>query len=124
MESKDLNLSIEAVGSSGFILSSEQRAALQTSLVLLQNKQKFANVFFWGKIIGGREDYYIAQGFAKDYLSERRTLYRYSRPTLYILEIFDAFLRIPCFSRNDNSFRSHGGPSPPTLDESVAQNRR
>lgn len=75
MESKSLHLSVDAVGSSGFILSPEQKAALQTSLVLLQNNQKFKNVVFWGKIIGGREDYYIAQGVTKDYLSEKRTLY-------------------------------------------------
>ena len=76
MESTNLHLNIDHVGSSGVILSAEQKAALQTSLTILQNNQKFYRVYFWGKIIGIKDDYFIAQGVTEDELGDRRTLYR------------------------------------------------
>jgi len=77
MESEGLNMNIDYVGSSGFILSTEQKAALQSSLVILKNNYKFSRVLFWGKILGVKKDYFIAQGVGKDELKERKTLYRY-----------------------------------------------
>jgi len=68
-------LNIDYVGSSGVILSPEQKAALQTSLVILQNENKFNTVYFWGKIFGVKDDYFIAQGVSKDEFSGRRTFY-------------------------------------------------
>ena len=76
MDSQDLHLSIDYVGSSGIILSTEQKAALQTSLTILQSDYKFAAVYFWGKILGVKDDYFIAQGVSNDEFAGRRTLYR------------------------------------------------
>ena len=76
MDSQDLHLSIDYVGSSGVILSLEQKAALQTSLCILQNNQKFSRVYFWGKILGVKDDYFIAQGIGEDELGVKKTLYR------------------------------------------------
>lgn len=70
-------MSVDYVGSSGVILSTEQKAALMSSLVILKNNYKFARVLFWGKILGVKNDYFIAQGVGKDELKERKTLYRY-----------------------------------------------
>jgi len=75
MDSKDLHLNIDYVGSSGIILSPEQKASLQNSLCILQNNMKFCKVYFWGKIIGVKDDYFIVQGVGKDELSEKKTLY-------------------------------------------------
>jgi len=75
MESHNLHLNIDFVGSSGIVLSPEQKASLQASLVILQNNQKFAHVHFWGKILGVKDDYYIAQGLSNDLFAEKRTLY-------------------------------------------------
>jgi len=75
MDSQNLHLSIDFVGSSGVILSPEQKAALQTSLVTLKSNQKFARVYLWGKILGVKDDYYIAQGTFNDAFAEKRTLY-------------------------------------------------
>lgn len=69
-------MSIDYVGSSGIILSTEQKAALQSSLVILRNNYKFERVLFWGKILGVKNDYFIVQGVGKDELKERKTLYR------------------------------------------------
>jgi len=76
MDSQNLHLNIDFVGSSGVVLSSEQKASLQASLVILQSNQKFDHVYFWGKILGVKDDYYIAQGISGDLFAERRTLYR------------------------------------------------
>ena len=76
MDSQDLHLSVDYVGSSGVMISPEQKAALQTSLCILQNNQKFSRVNMWGKILGVKDDYFIAQGIGKDELGEKKTLYR------------------------------------------------
>jgi len=75
MDSQSLRHTIEFVSGWGVILSPEQKASLQTSLPILLNRQKFTHVQFWGKIIGIQDDYYIAQGYTRDQLSEKRTLY-------------------------------------------------
>ena len=78
MDSQCLNLNIDHVGSSGIILSVEQKAALETSLTILKSEQKFSRVYFWGKVLGIKDDYFIAQGVGKDEMaeSEKKTLYR------------------------------------------------
>ena len=76
MESEILHLSIDYVASSGVVLSVEQKAALQSSLVILKSQQKLHCVKFWGKILGIRNDYFIVQGVGKDELKDRKTLYR------------------------------------------------
>merc|ERR1711860_25951 len=70
-----LHLKIDYVGSSGITLSVEQKASLQTSLVLLQDQNKFNKVYFWGKILGVKDDYFIAQGVGRDELEDRKTFY-------------------------------------------------
>ena len=76
MDIEGLHMCIDYVGSSGVILSTEQKAALQSSLVILRNNYKFARVVFWGKILGVKNDYFIVQGVGKDELKDRKTLYR------------------------------------------------
>ena len=76
MDSSTLYYSLDLVSGSGHTLNGEQRAALQTSLVLLQKNYKFTRVLFWGKILGIKEDYYIAQGRGDDELKDKKFLYR------------------------------------------------
>jgi len=75
MEAGDLHLNIDYVGTSGIVLSPEQKAALQTSLVIQQSRYKFHRIYFWGKILGIKEDYFIAQGKQRDEMAESKTLY-------------------------------------------------
>jgi radial spoke head protein 9 len=75
MDSEGLHLNIDYVGSSGILLSPEQKAALQTSLAILKSNYKFNKVKYWGKIKGLKDDYHIAQGVGNDELSDKRTLY-------------------------------------------------
>ncbi|ESO86151.1 hypothetical protein LOTGIDRAFT_195269 [Lottia gigantea] len=75
MDGEGLHLNIDYVGSSGIILSPEQKAALQTSLIILQNENKFNTIYFWGKICGIKDDYYIAQGVGRNEFEGRKTFY-------------------------------------------------
>lgn len=76
MDSNSLYYSFELVAGSGLTLNVEQRAALQTSLVIVKKNYKFHRVLFWGKILGLREDYFIAQGRGEDEMKDRKNLYR------------------------------------------------
>ncbi|XP_076442656.1 radial spoke head protein 9 homolog [Babylonia areolata] len=75
MDALGLQQDINYLGCSGIILSPEQKAALQTSLVILQNENKFKRVYFWGKIAGIRGDYFIAQGVYRNEFGGRSTFY-------------------------------------------------
>ena len=86
MDSEDLHLMIDYVGTSGIILNPEQKSALMTSLTITKSNYKFSKVIFWGKISGIKDDYYIAQGYGKDFFGEKKTLYRYA--SLWNFEIW------------------------------------
>ncbi|CAH2256374.1 radial spoke head 9 homolog [Pelobates cultripes] len=76
MEADKLPVSLDLVSGSGQGLSSEQSAALHTSLLLLRRDMQLARVYLWGKIQGVRGDYYIAQGTEPgEELRARRTFY-------------------------------------------------
>ncbi|KAK4469425.1 hypothetical protein MN116_006979 [Schistosoma mekongi] len=75
MDSSDLHLAIDYVGSCGFILTPEQKATLQTTLTVLKHENKFSYVSLWGIIRAVNGDYFIAQGIGKDVLKEKTNLY-------------------------------------------------
>ncbi|XP_062407008.1 radial spoke head protein 9 homolog [Sardina pilchardus] len=77
MDSTSLYYSLDLVSGAGLTLSSEQKAALQTSLVILQKNYKFHRVLFWGKILGIKGDYFIAQGVTDDEMRNKKTLYSF-----------------------------------------------
>lgn len=83
MNYKNLHLNVDFLGSSGIMLSQEQKAALQTSLIVVQHDENFSEIFFWGKILGLGGDYFIVQGINEPGRAQdngcfptRRTLYR------------------------------------------------
>lgn len=71
-----LHYSLEHVAGSGCNLNIEQRAALQSSLSILKKSYKFLRILFWGKILGVKDDYFIAQGRREDEMQNKRNLYR------------------------------------------------
>lgn len=77
MDSESLFSNLNYLGSSGIVLSVEQRAALQSSLVLLRREHKFRRVKLWGVVRGIQNDYFVAMGVGKDELKDRKALYRY-----------------------------------------------
>ena len=58
----------------GIILSPEEKASLQTSLILERTKNKFSRVSFWGKIQGVKRNYYVAVGIGADQVHNRKYL--------------------------------------------------
>ncbi|XP_076016213.1 radial spoke head protein 9 homolog isoform X2 [Genypterus blacodes] len=74
MDANSLSYCLEFVAGGGSTLSVEDRAAFQSSLVILRKNHDFHRVLFWGKIVGGR-DYYIAQGRGEDEMKETKYLY-------------------------------------------------
>ena len=78
MDSKTIGADVDYLASgSGFMLSAEQKAALQSSLIMVKTHYKFTKVRLWGKIFGVKDDYFIIQGSVKDELLDRSTLYRF-----------------------------------------------
>lgn len=75
IESNRLLVDIENLSFSGVVLSIEQRAALQTSLTITREQYKFSKIYFWGKILGTKEDYFVAVGVGENELKNRKFLY-------------------------------------------------
>ncbi|XP_030303979.1 radial spoke head protein 9 homolog isoform X1 [Calypte anna] len=75
MESLSVPAGLDLVSGGGLGLSPEKRAALGTSLVLLQRDYRFQRVWFWGCIQGVRGAYYIAEGLGPDLAAPRSRLY-------------------------------------------------
>ena len=76
IESNKLILDVENLAYSGIVLSVEQKAALQTSLSILREQYKLNKVYFWGKISGTKEDYFIAVGAGANEIKQRTFFYR------------------------------------------------
>ncbi len=76
MDGDSLLANVGYLGSSGVVLSVEQRASLQSSLVLLRREHKFRRVKLWGVIRAVQGDYFIAVGVGIDELRQRKSLYR------------------------------------------------
>lgn len=56
----------------GIKLSPEQKILIENSLIVLQNENRFADMYFWGRINGIENDYYIAFGYTRDCLRDRK----------------------------------------------------
>ncbi|XP_008311104.1 radial spoke head protein 9 homolog [Cynoglossus semilaevis] len=85
MDADSLHYSLELVAGSGNILNTEHRTALQTSLLILRKNYKFNRVLFWGKIMGIKEDYFIAQGRGDDELKDKKNLYSFNCMDWFLL---------------------------------------
>jgi radial spoke head protein 9 len=96
IDSNKLLLDVEQLAFSGIVLSVEQRAALQTSLSIAKEQYKFNRIYFWGKIIGTKEDYYVACGVGNSEINQRTFLYRFvflnNRVSISIFNPITAYL--------------------------------
>ncbi|KAL8426894.1 hypothetical protein Efla_002502 [Eimeria flavescens] len=60
MEVSELELGMQCLSSAGNTLSLYELTALQVALLTLQKKEGKKKAFFWGRIRGKQDDYYIA----------------------------------------------------------------
>lgn len=56
---------------SGHIISTEESLILHNSLLILQNENHFRKIYFWGRIFGTDNDYYITFGYRSDALLDK-----------------------------------------------------
>ncbi|XP_077668026.1 radial spoke head protein 9 homolog isoform X2 [Eretmochelys imbricata] len=75
MDAESLTYALDLVAGGGAGLSSEKRAALRASLLLLRRDYRFEQVRFWGRIQGIHGPYYIAEGLGGDRAGPRSRLY-------------------------------------------------
>ncbi|CAL8316672.1 unnamed protein product, partial [Merluccius merluccius] len=90
MDSSTLRYSLDLVSGNGYTVSGEQRAALHTSLQLLKKNYRFTRVLFWGKVLGLKQDYYIAQGKGEDEMKDTKFLYSFNCMEWHLLPPADA----------------------------------
>lgn len=62
MELFGLQQGLNAVSSGGNVLNCQELTGIQAGLTLLKSKEKYEEIFFWGKVFGQKADYYIAYG--------------------------------------------------------------
>jgi len=62
MELNDLEYGLKSVSSAGHVLNCQEVTSLQAGLTILRSKEKYDNIFLWGKVFGQKADYYIAYG--------------------------------------------------------------
>lgn len=58
-----------------FSLTPDEAIRVQNSLIVLQSKNKFEKIFFWGKLLCPEVDYFIAFGYKIDCLRHRKFFY-------------------------------------------------
>ncbi|XP_012283732.1 radial spoke head protein 9 homolog [Orussus abietinus] len=69
MECLRLLQSLDLLGYAGVCVSAERSQLLQNSLLILQQENHFRKCYYWGRIDGIENDYYIAYGYEKDCLN-------------------------------------------------------
>lgn len=67
---------LELMSYSGFRLTDIEAGLIENSLIILQSENKFREIFFFGRIeTSSNLRYYIAFGYQKDILKERKFFY-------------------------------------------------
>lgn len=59
----------------GISLSLQEAALIENSLIILKSDNKFKEIYFWGRINGVKNDYYIAFGYHKNCISGSKFFY-------------------------------------------------
>ncbi|XP_012253444.1 radial spoke head protein 9 homolog [Athalia rosae] len=67
---------LDYLGYGGVCVGTENSQVLQNSLLILQKENHFRKCYYWGRINGVQNDYYIAYGYENDCLNGR--IYFYS----------------------------------------------
>lgn len=86
MNSKHLRESIENISVlQGIRLTPEQLILIENSLIVLQNENKFRDIFYWGQINAIENDYFIVFGYEKDCLRRRKFFWSHNCCNWYLL---------------------------------------
>lgn len=100
---------VELMAYSGFKLTDMEAALIENSLIILQSDNKFRGIFFLGRIdTSGTERYYLAFGYSKDILKDRKFFYSLNAYEWFMMPDFKQKL-LPVARRATALFR--GDPS-------------
>ena len=76
MDAQFMHLFMDNFSTNGIVLSTEQRSALESSLIVLAHEMNFRKLYFWGKIDTASDPYFIVQGLEDvKKCMERKTLF-------------------------------------------------
>lgn len=76
MNVKQFQEGVELMGHSGFKLTELESSLIENSLTIVQSDNKFQDIFFLGRIdTAGVDRYFLAFGYAKDILKDRKHFY-------------------------------------------------
>lgn len=75
MNTSNFKENLNYISYCGVSLSLEEAALLESSLIALKSDNKFKETFFWGRINGTKNDYYIAFGYQKNCLTGSKFFY-------------------------------------------------
>lgn len=76
MDVKQFKEGVELMSYSGFKLTEMEAALIENSLIILQSANKFKDVFFFGRFeTSSAVRYYVAFGYYKDVLKDRKFFY-------------------------------------------------
>jgi len=66
MDLVDLEMGMKFLSSQGHCLNVQEVTMLRASLSKLQSEEKYGKMYFWGKILGKKNDYYISYGLREN----------------------------------------------------------
>jgi hypothetical protein len=62
MEQFSIETGLKHIASQGGVLSPREIACLNAAMTKLRLSEKYSSVYFWGRITGDQDDYYVAYG--------------------------------------------------------------
>ena len=62
MNQYDIEKGVRLISSQGGVLSARELACLSVGLTKAKSSEKLSEIFFWGRISGDEDDYYLAYG--------------------------------------------------------------
>lgn len=95
-------------------------ALIKHSLIILQTENKLKSIYFWGRLNGIENDYYIAFGYTQSILSDRRYFYSKDCNEWYYLptDSVDDSCEFEFFGFSSTSFRDKLSDDDPAVSVS------
>lgn len=82
MELFDLEYGLKAVATGGNVLNCQEMTRVHAGLNILKMEQQYPDIFFWGKILGTQQDYYIAYAIGSPEFEFPAKVYYYATEDL------------------------------------------
>ncbi|XP_043480321.1 radial spoke head protein 9 homolog [Leptopilina heterotoma] len=84
---------LDNIGYTGMCIGAENSILLRNSLLILQKENHFHKCYYWGRIDGVKNDYFIAYGHGKDCLNSQVYYYSFDRMNWLLMPKTNAYNR-------------------------------